>query len=78
MPSGGFESETRCMMKHIEEFSPDLVVSLHTPYGQSDFDGPSEKRIRTRFLSWKRIGTFSDSLGRYLWDERKIPGYLFY
>ncbi len=72
-PHGGSEIETRCVMKHIEEFKPDVVVSIHTPYGQLDFDGPRTKHIKMKALPWKRLGTFPGSLGHYLWDERKIP-----
>jgi hypothetical protein len=67
------EIETRCVMKHIEDFKPDLVVSIHTPYGLFDFDGPENKKIKTPLLPWKRLGTFPGSLGRYLWDERGVP-----
>lgn len=70
---GGSEIETKCAMSHIEDFKPDLVVSIHTPYGQFDFDGPETKKIKTNLLPWKRLGTFPGSLGRYLWDERGIP-----
>lgn len=69
----GSEVETQCVLKHIQEFNPDLVVSIHTPYGQFDFDGPSHKKLNSNLLPWKRIGTFPGSLGRYLWDERRIP-----
>jgi hypothetical protein len=72
-PSAGSEIETQCMLSHLENFKPDLGVSIHTPYGQFDFDGPSNKKLKTNLLPWKRIGTFPGSLGRYLWDERKIP-----
>jgi len=71
--SAGSEAETKCAMAHIEEFKPDLVVSIHTPYGLFDFDGPTHKKIKTQLLPWKRLGTFPGSLGRYMWDERKIP-----
>jgi len=69
----GSEPETLCVMRHIEDFKPDLVVSIHTPYGQFDFDGPSGKKLKSKLLPWKQIGTFPGSLGRYLWDERRIP-----
>lgn len=71
--SAASEVETLCIIKHIEDFRPDLVVSIHTPYGQFDFDGPADKKIKTALLPWKRIGTFPGSLGRYLWEERGIP-----
>lgn len=72
-PHGGSEVETRCVMKHIDDFSPDIVVSIHTPYGQLDFDGPAHKKIKMKALPWMRLGTFPGSLGHYLWDERKTP-----
>ncbi len=72
-PHGGSEVETKCLMKHIDEYKPDVVVSIHTPYGQLDFDGPPNKKIKMRALPWMRLGTFPGSLGHYLWDERKIP-----
>lgn len=72
-PHGGSEVETNCVMKHIDEFKPDVVVSIHTPYGQLDYDGPTTKRIKMKALPWLRLGTFPGSLGHYLWDERKIP-----
>jgi len=71
--SAGSESETQCAITHIENFRPDLVISVHTPYGLFDFDGPHHKKISTKLLPWKRLGTFPGSLGRYLWDERNIP-----
>jgi len=71
--SAASEAETLCLIKHIEDYRPDLVVSIHTPYGQFDFDGPRDKRLKTSILPWKRIGTFPGSLGRYLWEERGIP-----
>lgn len=72
-PSAGSEVETQCALRHIEDFKPDLVVSIHTPYGQFDFDGPGYKKLKSNLLPWKRLGTFPGSLGRYLWDERRIP-----
>lgn len=72
-PHGGSEIETQCVIKHIENFKPDVVVSIHIPYGQLDFDGPTTKHVKMKALPWMRLGTFPGSLGHYLWDERKIP-----
>ena len=76
-PSAGSEVETQCAIKHIEEFKPDVIVAIHTPYGLMDFDGPSDKIknkvIPFKSLPWKRLGTFTGSLGRYMWDERHVP-----
>lgn len=76
-PSAGSEIETQCALKHIEEFKPDVIVAIHTPYGLLDFDGPSEKVVKKvvpfKSLPWRRLGTFTGSLGRYMWDERNVP-----
>lgn len=76
-PSAGSEAETKCAIKHIEEFKPDVIVAIHTPYGLLDFDGPSEKiknkTVPFKSLPWRRLGTFTGSLGRYMWDEREVP-----
>jgi hypothetical protein len=70
----GSEKEVRCISKHIEEYKPDFVVSVHTPYGLLDLDGPMEIDLpELPFLSWKRLGTFPGSLGRYLWVDRNVP-----
>lgn len=71
--SAGSEKETICAINQINDFKPDLVVAIHTPYGLFDFDGPTDKKIKTNLLPWRRLGTFPGSLGRYLWDERGIP-----
>lgn len=71
-PQGGSEPETNCAISHIDDFKPDIIVSIHTPYGLFDFDGPA-KSIKTNLLPWKRLGTFPGSLGRYMWDERNVP-----
>jgi hypothetical protein len=70
--SGGSEPEVKCLVEHINNFNPDIIVSIHTPYGLFDFDGP-EVKLATGLLPWKRLGTYPGSLGRWAWDERKIP-----
>lgn len=39
---GGSEIETRFQMMLLERFSPDKIISVHSPYGWLDFDGPSK------------------------------------
>lgn len=70
------ESETQCMLNHLEEFQPDFIVSLHTPYGLLDFDGPENISFALKSfkdLPWKRLGHYPGSLGRYMWAERHVP-----
>lgn len=69
----GSEPETNCALKHIEDFKPDLVVSIHTPLKVLDFDGPRVPPPKFDYLPWKSLGHYPGSLGRYLWHERKTP-----
>jgi murein peptide amidase A len=70
--AGGSEPEVKCLVDHILNFQPDIIVSIHTPYGLFDFDGPIAAPI-SQLLPWRRLGTYPGSLGRWAWDERKIP-----
>ncbi len=68
------ELEVKCVMKQIEDFKPDFIVSIHTPYGLLDFDGPEkQKNPPVKDLPWKRLGNYPGSLGRFMWAERSIP-----
>ena len=70
------ESESRCVLKHIDDFKPQIIVSLHTPYGLLDFDGPKEiipKNGKMLDIPWKSLGHYPGSLGRYMWAERNVP-----
>lgn len=70
---GGSEPETQCALKHIEDYQPDFVVSIHTPLRVLDFDGPKVKPPKYDYLPWKSLGHFPGSLGRFLWFERTTP-----
>jgi murein peptide amidase A len=67
------EPETKCALKHLEDYKPDFVVSVHTPLKVLDFDGPKVKPPKFDYLPWKSLGNYPGSLGRYLWMERKTP-----
>lgn len=69
----GSEPETKCAIKHIEEFKPDFVVSIHTPLKVLDFDGPKVTFPKYDYLPWKSLEHFPGSLGRYMWFERQVP-----
>lgn len=71
--SAGEEPEVKCVMKHLEDYKPDFVVSIHTPLNVLDFDGPKVKPPTYSYLPWKSLGNFPGSLGRFLWVERKVP-----
>lgn len=67
------EPETLCALKHIEDFKPDFIVSIHTPLKVLDFDGPKVKPPKFDYLPWKSLGHYPGSLGRYMWFERQVP-----
>lgn len=71
--SPGSEKETKCIVKHINEFKPDLIIAIHTPLGVLDFDGPTFDFPKYKLLPWRRLGHFPGSLGRYMWRDHGIP-----
>ncbi len=67
------ESETKCAMEHIASFEPNLILSIHTPYGVLDFDGPKISFPNFPFIPWKSLGNYPGSLGRYMWVDQSKP-----
>lgn len=67
------ETETKCVMKHIEQFKPDFIISIHTPYGVLDFDGPKVQAPKGTPLPWNALGNYPGSLGRYMWKDNNVP-----
>lgn len=68
------EPETRCLMKQLETYKPDFVISVHTPLGVLDLDGPKVPSPPSfKNLPWMSLGNFPGSLGRYMWMDRKVP-----
>lgn len=73
-PGPASEPETKCLIKHFEEFKPDFIISIHTPLGVLDFDGPKLKNLpKFHPLPWISLGNFPGSLGRYMWRDRNVP-----
>lgn len=72
-PEAGSEPETKCYLKHIAEFKPDLVISIHTPLGVLDFDGPKITFPAFKPLPWTSLGNFDGSLGRFMWRDNNKP-----
>jgi len=72
-PQPASEIETRCLIKHLDDYKPDFVISVHTPLGVLDFDGPKVKNPNFAPLPWVSLGNFPGSLGRYMWVDRGIP-----
>ena len=59
------EPETQFLHTQMDVFQPQLVVSIHAPYGVLDFDGPHDPPQRLGRLRLDRVGVFPGSLGHY-------------
>lgn len=70
------EPESRWLHDEIAQFKPDVIVSIHAPYGVLDFDGPvTGVEAPTRFgrLHLNRVGVFPGSLGNFGGLKEGIP-----
>lgn len=71
--SAGSETETRWLQAQIEEFRPDLIISVHAPYNLLDYDGPVPQPMRFGRLSLNRLGVYPGSMGNYCGVFKQIP-----
>jgi len=67
------EPESRWLYDEIREFKPDVIVSVHAPYGVLDFDGPPRAPRRMGYLHLKLLGTYPGSLGNCAGVQHRIP-----
>ncbi|MDE2431096.1 MAG: DUF2817 domain-containing protein, partial [Burkholderiales bacterium] len=67
------EPESRWVFDTIEQFKPDVVISVHAPFGVLDFDGPVTPPIRFGRLMFNRVGVYPGSLGNYSGLHKDIP-----
>ncbi|MDR1647264.1 MAG: succinylglutamate desuccinylase/aspartoacylase family protein [Zoogloeaceae bacterium] len=68
------EPETRWLTEAIEAFKPDVIVSVHAPYGILDYDGASPPPPRRLgLLNLKPLGVYPGSLGNYGGVFKDIP-----
>lgn len=68
------EPESRWVAEKIEQFRPNVIVSIHAPFGLLDFDGPPTtppERLGALYLSL--LGTYPGSLGRYAGIQKRLP-----
>lgn len=72
-PSSASEPETQCLLDHFEDFKPEFIISVHTPLGVLDFDGPNIPNPGFSPLPWVRLGNFPGSLGRFMWVDNNTP-----
>ena len=67
------EPETQFIYEQIASFKPQLIVSIHAPYGVLDFDGPSVPPSKLGRLYLDPVGIFPGSLGNYGGVQLGIP-----
>jgi hypothetical protein len=75
-PAPASEPESRWLHDEILRFKPDVIVSIHAPYGVLDFDGPpTGVEAPTRFgrLHLNRVGVYPGSLGNFGGFKEGIP-----
>jgi hypothetical protein len=57
----------------MASFKPDVIVSIHAPYGLLDFDGPVMPPTRLGRLYLDQVGVFPGSLGNYAGVQNAMP-----
>lgn len=67
------EPESRWLLRQIDLFHPDLIVSVHAPYGLLDFDGPPPAPHRLGSLQLDPVGVYPGSLGNYGGLVKQVP-----
>ncbi len=67
------EPETRFLHDEMLRFRPNLIVSIHAPYGILDFDGPTTPPRRLGRLFLDQLGVFPGSLGNYGGVHKGMP-----
>lgn len=68
------EPESRVIHQLIDEYRPDIVVSVHAPHGILDFDGSNlQPPKKLGPLHLRQLGTYPGSLGNYAWFVKRIP-----
>ncbi len=72
-PSPLSEPESKFLHTEMERFKPNLIVSIHAPFGVLDFDGPSVPPGKLGRLYLDQVGIYPGSLGNYGGIHKRIP-----
>ena len=67
------EPESRFLLEQMDSFKPNLIVSVHAPYGVLDLDGPTAPPSRLGRLYLDQVGIFPGSLGNYGGIHNGVP-----
>lgn len=72
-PAAASEPETRWLTQQIRQFRPDAIISIHSPWGVLDFDGPLDPPQRFGYLRLQPLGIYPGSLGNYAGIALGLP-----
>jgi murein peptide amidase A len=67
------EPESKFLHDEMARFKPNLIVSIHAPYGVLDFDGPTVPPSKLGRLYLDQVGIFPGSLGNYGGVHKGMP-----
>lgn len=67
------EPESRWIYDQIEHFHPNVIISVHAPFGVLDFDGPAPVPQRFGRLMFNPVGVYPGSLGNYSGVHKNVP-----
>lgn len=67
------EPESRFIHDEIERYQPDVVISVHAPFGVLDFDGPAPVPHQFGRLVLTPVGVYPGSLGNYGGVHKQVP-----
>lgn len=67
------EPESRFLQQQMDSFKPNLIVSVHAPFGVLDFDGPSDPPKKLGRLYLDQVGIYPGSLGNYGGIHKGVP-----
>jgi hypothetical protein len=67
------EPESRYLHDEMGRFKPNLIVSIHAPFGVLDFDGPTVPPARLGRLYLDQVGIYPGSLGNYGGVHKGVP-----
>ncbi len=67
------EPESHWLHNEIKRFKPDVIISIHAPFGVLDFDGPVEPPQKLGRLILTPVGTYPGSLGNYGGVHQGVP-----
>ena len=67
------EPESRWINEEMQRFKPQVIISVHAPYGVLDFDGPAPTPRQFGRLIFNPVGVYPGSLGNYSGVHQNVP-----